>query len=356
MSASVLAIVIAVGEASNPATATLRATAQESLGPGTSILLVEAVQPTDAESLRVERELGAGVVVLLVWREAAHLHAVLRLHVANSNRWITREIGFSFQDTLEERGRTLGFTIGSIWPETETGMRSSPEVKSPAEAKSPVASGLPAPAAPSTLPRRSEDEPPRPLPPREAGPAPRPDAGLPARPEMTPYWPFRVGISAVGAMGIGGPADGLGAGAEGALFLARGWGVRIGASVRRGSISELPGRDLVSSLAAGLEWWPLPSSSARPVGFGIRADMLAVHHQVSSTIAGQSEAQGRFLPGADLLLAVAFRLTSRVELVAGVGAELAFGTTEIRTGSPPQTVATIPAWREVAEAGVRLGF
>ena len=149
MSASVLAIVIAVGEASNPATATLRATAQESLGSGTSILLVETVQPTDAESLRVERELGAGVVVLLVWREAAHLHAVLRLHVANSNRWITMEVGFSSHDTLEERGRTLGFTIGSIWPETEAGMTSSPEArsppppetKSPPEKRSSIASG-----------------------------------------------------------------------------------------------------------------------------------------------------------------------------------------------------------------------
>ena len=215
MSASVLAIVIAVGEASNPATATLRATAQDSLGSGTSILLVETVQPTDAESLRVERELGAGVVVLLVWREAAHLHAVLRLHVANSNRWITREIGFSSQDTLEERGRTLGFAIGSIWPETEAGARSPPEARSAPEAKSapevksapeaksppearsapegrsPVASGPSNGAAPSTLPRRSEVEPPRLVPPSEGGPVPGPSAGLAVPAEMTPFGLFR---------------------------------------------------------------------------------------------------------------------------------------------------------------------
>ena len=259
MSASVLAIVIAVGEASNPATTTLRATAQDSLGSGTSILLVETVQPTDAESLRVERELGAGVVVLLVWREAAHLHAVLRLHAANSNRWITREIGFSSQDTLEERGRTLGFAIGSIWPETEAGARSPPEARSAPEAKSapesapearsapegrsPVASGPPNGAAPSSLPRRSEVEPPRLLPPSEGGPVPGPSAGLAAPAEMTPFRPVRVGISAVGVMGIGGPAYGLGAGAEAELFLTRDFGVRVGASVRSGSISELPGRD-----------------------------------------------------------------------------------------------------------------
>jgi hypothetical protein len=157
-------------------------------------------------------------------------------------------------------------------------------------------------------------------------------------------------------MGIGGPAYGLGAAAEGELFVTRELGLRIGASVRTGSISELPGQDLVSSLAGGLEWWPLPTSSVRPVGFGARADLLALHHQVTATIAGQSETQGRFIPGADLMLSVGFRLTDRVELVAGLGAEMAFGTTEIRTGSPPQTVATIPGLREVAEAGFRLGL
>ena len=351
MSASVLAILVAVGEASNPATATLRATAQESLGPGTSILLVETVEPTDAESLRIERELGAGAVILVVWREAVHLHAVLRLHVANSNRWITREIGFSPHDTLEERGRTLGFAIGSIWPETETGARSPPEPKSP-EVRSPIEGSR----APLTAQPPSEVKPPRPVMSRAGDPAVVPNAGLTARAEMPPFRAVRVGISAVGAMGIGGPATGLGGGADGELFWARGFVVRVGASVRMGSISELPGRDLVSSLAVGLEWWPLPTLSVRRLGFGLRGDALAIHHQVSATIAGQSETQGRLVPGADLLVTAACRLTSRVEFIAGLGSEMAFGTTEIRTGSTYQTVATIPALREIAVAGLRLGL
>jgi hypothetical protein len=348
--------VIAVGEASNPATVTLRATVQESLGPGTSILLVETTHPTNAESLRIENELGAGAVVLVVWREVAHLHAVLRLHVANGSRWTTREIGFSSQDTLEERGRTLGFAIGSIWPETETVARSPPEAKSPPKDGLTAASGLPTENAPSTLPQRSEVEPLRFLPPREGGRVPGPSARLAVPADIAPFRPVRVGISAVGAIGIGGLAYGLGAGAECELFLARDLGVRIGAGVRIGSISELPGKDLVSSLAAGLDWWALPTSSSRSVGFGLRGDLLAIHHQVTATSAGQQEAHGRLMPGADLLLSAGFRLTSRVELVAGLGAEIAFGTTEIRTGSPPETVATIPALREVTEVGFRLGF
>lgn len=352
MSASVLAILVAVGEASNPATATLRATAQESLGPGTSILLVETVEPTDTESLRIERELEAGAVILVVWREAVHLHAVLRLHVANSNRWITREIAFSPHDTLEERGRTLGFAIGSIWPETETVARSPPEAKSPPEVRSPIEGSW----VPLTALPLSEVKPPRPVMSREGHPVVAPSAGLVARAEMPPFRAVRVGISAVGAMGIGGPATGLGGGADGELFWARDFMVRAGASVRIGPISELPGRDLVSSLAAGVEWWPLPTSSVRRLGFGLRGDALAMHHQVSATIAGQSESQGRLVPGADLLVTAAWRLTSRVEFIAGLGSEMAFGTTEIRTGSTYQNVATIPALREIAVAGLRLGL
>jgi hypothetical protein len=353
LSASILAIVVAVGEASNPATVALRASAQESLGPETSILLVETVEPTNAQSLRVQRELGAGAVVLLVWREAAHLHALLHLHVANANRWITREIGFSSRDKLDERGRTLGFTIGSVWPQTQTGARSPPEAKSPVEKRKAEA---PTEDTPSTVLLPPAVKVTRAVPPREVGPAPAPSAGVAARAEMLLFRPIRIGISALGAMGIGGPANGLGGGAESELFLTRDFGFRIGASVRVGSISELPGRDLVSSLTAGLEWWPLPISSDRRMGFGLRADALALHHQVSATTAGQAESQGRFLLGADLLVVVALRLTSRVEFVAGVGSEMAFGTTEIRTGSTHQTVATIPALREIAEAGIRLGF
>jgi hypothetical protein len=380
LSASVLAIVIAVGEASNPATASLRASAQESLGPGTSILLVESVRPTDAEALRIEGQLAAGAVVLLVWKEAAHLHAILRLHVANGTRWITREIGFSPQDTLEERGRTLGFTVGSIWPDAGPGRRSppearpppdersSPETRSPSEERAPSAATAPpeerSPPAPvppadgvgAAPPRRSQVESrPRRLRP-EAAPVPEPSTSISTPAETTRYRPVRVGISAVGAMGIGGPAYGLGAGADGEIFVRRALGFRLGASVRTGSISELPGRDLVTALAGGLAWWPAPTSSVHPVGFGLRADVLALHHQVTTTISGQQESAGRFVPGADLLLSAALRLTSRVEVVASLGAEMAFGTTEIRTGSPPQTVATIPSLREVAEAGFRLGF
>ncbi len=356
MSASILAIVVAVGEASNPATIALNASAQESLGPETSILLVEAVEPTNTQSLRVERELGAGAVVVLVWREAAHLHAVLRLHVAKSNRWITREIGFSPQDTLEERGRTLGFTIGSVWPENLTGARSHPEARSSVEKRPAVASEPPTEDRPSTGRVSPDLKAPRPGPPREVGPAPAPGAGVAAGAEMPPFRPVRIGISAVGAMGIGGPANGLGGGAEGELFLTRALGVRVGASARIGSISELPGNDLVSSLTAGLEWWPLQISADRRMGIGLRADALALHHQVSATTGGQAESQGRFLPGADLLVVGALRLTSRVEFVAGLGSEMAFGTTEVRMGSTHQTVATIPALREIAEAGIRLGF
>ena len=146
--AAVLAIVVAAGEAQSPLTTGLLATATESLGPGTSIRLLEARDPTDADALRIERDLGAGAVVTLVWKEPAHLHASIRLHVARTNRWTTRAIAFLPGDTLTERGRTLGLAVGSMWPET------------PESISNPTARGEPTPRPPA------ETEP-RPEPPRE---------------------------------------------------------------------------------------------------------------------------------------------------------------------------------------------
>jgi hypothetical protein len=82
-----------------------------------------------------------------------------------------------------------------------------------------------------------------------------------------------------------------------------------------------------------------------------------LRHQVSGAVAtGASQNRGRFLPGFDLLADAMMRITSRIDLLVAAGAELALGNTDIRTGSPPMVVTTIPAVQLVAEAGLRVGF
>jgi hypothetical protein len=350
--AAVLAIVVAVGEGHSPATTVMLATVEESLGAGVALRLLEVPEATEAEALRAERELTAGAVFTLRWMEPARLHAVLRVHFARNNRWTTREMTFAAGDSLAERGRTLGLVVASMWPEAANVTRDRP---APAEVP-PSAPALPpaAPVTPSPPPAAASITGPSPSPRGELA-TQSPAPALLARPAAPRR--FWTGVSAVGTIGVGGPASGLGAGAEGVLCLDGTVALRVGASLRNGSLPELPGSDLVGTLAAGVEWRSRPASRGRPLALGIRADVLALRHEVRGTGAGgETETQRRVLPGADLLGQAVFRLAPRVEVVTGLGVEVAFGTTDIRMGNARVTVATIPALRPMAEAGLRVGF
>jgi hypothetical protein len=129
--------------------------------------------------------------------------------------------------------------------------------------------------------------------------------------------------------------------------------LRIGASLRGGPVSALPGTDLVAVLAAGVEWWPGAQGRA---GAGVRADLLAIHHQVTDITGTTTEARDRSLPGADVLGQARLRVHGRFDLVAAVGLEVAFGATELRAGATPVVVTTIPALRAIAQLGARVGF
>ena len=107
--AAVLAIVVAVGESHSPWSVALLAAAKESLGSTTTIRVIELSTPTETNTIRAERQLGASAAVVVLWKESAHLHATLRLHVARADRWTMRSMTFGSRDTLAERGRTVGW-------------------------------------------------------------------------------------------------------------------------------------------------------------------------------------------------------------------------------------------------------
>ena len=334
--AAILVIVVAAGEAQDPATAIMLAAAAESLGANVAVRLVDARAPQELDPLLIERDLGAGAVVTLVWRDADRLRARMRLHVAAGGRSTTRDLTFSASDTRAERGRTLGLAAAAMWPEIAASRAAAPPTRGP-------------PAAPPAGP----PPPPPPLVIRGEGPA-APRAGERASVRAAR---FGLGLAAVGATGVGGPAGGLGARIEAVLPVATSWSLRLGLGLRRGSIPELPGTDLAGALAGGVEWWPGGSGAGRVARLGVRADALILRHQVSgAVIPGQSEDRGRFLPGVDLLAQAAVRVSARVDLVAAAGGEAALGNTAVRSGETPVTVATIPALRLTAEMGLRVGF
>jgi hypothetical protein len=296
--------------------------------------------PEEADPVRIERELGAGAVVTLIWRDPSHLRARIRLHVAANGHTTTRELVFSEADTRVERGRTLGLAAASMWP----------EIRAPAAAPRPLPANAPAGHRPSEADARPA------APAQLTSPPVTPRSG---RVEPAEIPRFAVGVAAQGAGGLTGDTRGIGARLEGTFRISSGaWSLRAALSARTGPVAVLSnGADLTAALAGGVEWWPEALRAASRARFGARADAMVLRHQVSGAAAtGASQNRSRFLPGFDLLAQAMMRITSRIDLVAAAGAELALGSTDIRTGSPPTAVATIPAFQLVAEAGLRVGF
>jgi len=408
--AAVLAIVVAVGEAQSSTSVALMAAAEESVGTATAIRMVEVPAPSRAAGLSVERQLGAGSVVVLSWREPAHLHAVLLHHVVATDRWTIRRMSFAPADAVRERGRTLGLAVASMSPESWR-PAAPPAAAAAATAgavvrdrvprpPAPVPTRPPAPAptfAPTSAPAASRGArltgpaemtraPPQPViapvasaedpeaAPEDPGPA-DPAAtvaraaaaapatrGAPARaaPAAPRARTFALGLAAIGASGLGGPAEGLGGMLDGVWYVRRRLALRVGLGLRRGDVPQLPeGRDLTASAAVGLEWWVLGGARDEGWGLGVRLDALALYHRITAATGGPdasaSEAHMETRPGADALVAAYLGLGRNLDLVAGAGLEVVDGPTSIRLYTP-KSVATIPSFRAVGFAGLRLAW
>ena len=371
--AAILVIVVAAAEAGDASTAVMLGAAAESLGPGVAVRLLAVEDPARVDPVEVERDLQAGAVVTLVWRDAARLRARLRLHVAADRRSTTRDLEFAREDTRAERARTLGLTAASMWPEIAPVSRpaGAPPAAAPPTAPGPTAPPLAPAPRPEARPTTTSSAAPAPGP----GPTPTtravrnpgaetavtsPVAATQAPPPEVSSGARRpaVGVSALAAASQwrGGGWE-LGGRLEGALPVAPSWSLRVGLSLRARSIPELAGTAWIGGLAGGVEWWPAAGRLGRRMSLGLRADALVVRQQVrGSAMPGLDENRGRFLPAADLMAQLAVRAGHRVELLVAAGGEASLGTTTIRRGAPPAPVATLPALRVSAEIGVRVGF
>ena len=347
--AAILAIVVATSELNDPATAIMIGAAGEALGSDVAIRLLGADQPEEADPLRIERETGAGAVVSLVWRDASRLRARVRLHVAASGHTTTRELVFAEADTRVERGRTLGLAAASMWP----------EIRAPAVAEAARSPAVPPPGAPPKTAEPGTAAPP-------AAPAPRPSEPSPASAavptEMVRAAPAARAVPgfALGLVGLGaaGGVRTVGARVESLFGVGGSWSLRAALLARTGPISALGGGTLWTyALAGGVDWWPAALRAGELARFGMRADAMAMRHQVSgAAAAGESESRSRYLPAFDLMAQMALRASARIDLLAAVGTEAEPGGTDIRTGSPPAVAAQIPVFQLVAEVGLRVGF
>lgn len=331
-----LLLLIATGEAHDPATIALCSTLEESLGKEVTVRVRETADLSDAEALRVERELRANATAVVRWRGPEHLGATVRMHNAERNVWYTRTITFTPQDASSEKGRSIGLLMVAV------GRDGAPPDTAPPPAPAP-----PSPP-PASAPAKPAVETPEPTVRKTA------DARAPAGNGST--W-RRVGLGAAGiaTVGAGGPATGVGAGLEGVGFLTHRFALRLGASGRMGRLSELPGSDTVVSAGAGCEAWVVGAGGT--VSLGVRLGALAILHRVRADAdGGPAETHDRWLPGADLRIQSSVRLGSNLVWMLGVGVDAAAGSTEIRKGDDRVVIATIPPVTLVGETGLRVMF
>src|SRR5579862_5846720 len=97
--AVVLAIVVATQNVDDQATESMRATAAEALGSEDAVVLREVDETGDPETLRIERLVNARTAAQVLWLDGTHTRAQVRVHVAETNRWIERTIEFAVVDT-----------------------------------------------------------------------------------------------------------------------------------------------------------------------------------------------------------------------------------------------------------------
>jgi hypothetical protein len=315
--AVVLAIVIATHDVDDQATEAMRATAAEALGSPEAVAVRNVEVPSDGEALRVERSIRAQAVGQVVWLDAAHTRARLRVHAVETDRWIERTIAFSTVDTPVERGRALGFALTSMLPEETL----------------------------AANPHRRPERPP------EISKTAEGDFGTSIR------------LGGIGSLGLGGNATGVGGAIAGEFYVTPTWLVRLSFAARWGHLPVLSPKatDLAGYGGLGVAFWPMRRTPGRSLSAGVRVDALVLFHSVTgpSDEPGNPETtNSKPLPGIDVLGEVAWNMLGAVEIVTSLGLEAALGSTPLELGPRDNTVVVghIPVVRAVAEAAIRLSF
>lgn len=315
-----LVFVVAAGRADDDATRAMSHALRASLGPVATVHVEDAPRGDleDAARARGEAE-HASLVGIVRWSANAR-EASIRFVRAGDPQWSDRALQFDVGDAASERGRTVGFAIASIVPE---------EAVSPAPAAGP-------PEAPVLL----------------ANDQRRIERGV-ARSD------HRIGASldatVQAANAVGGYGGGVGGAFAARFALGGDFRLRVGLGVRAAEVrpAEASSRSAIAS--AGVAWSPWVDAKRR-VCAGVRVDALLLGQQVvhlSKDDAGP-DAKGRVLPGAGAALEGCLRFADQAALLTSLGAEAAFGRTDIFVHD--RRVAALAPLRGVVELGVRISF
>jgi len=322
--ALVLIVLVSTSEARSTTSSAVQHAAQEVLGSKAQVSVEAYATPPDDGEL-TEKAQSADLVAELSWQDAQHRHALVHCYVSRLRRFVDRQLDFEDQDDLRERGRLIGFALASMAPEQE-------------------------PPAPEPL-----AAPPKPEPRAKPKERPRPEAARAIeQPSSAPLG--ALDATFLGAVGLGGPADGLGAGIAGRWFFHRGFALRLATGVRHGDVSAARAVSELFFGGLGVAFQFSNPESPSSLALGGRTDLLvmsySLRHRASEEDAPQH--QSRVMGGADLLLEGTWYVWKHAGLFMNGGSELAFGHTDVLVGG--KEVADIPPLRLVGEAGIRATF
>jgi hypothetical protein len=314
-----LVLLVLLGTGADATTDSMMAAARRALGSDAVVLVDASDPPTDRDALARGERVGARAIAKVSWAQGTLEVARLHVHVSPTDEWTDDEISFASQDAPNERGRTVGYALASMVQRLDRS--------------------------------RVQDEPPPPPPP----PAP-PIALTPAHDagDAALRRPAAVGDVDVFANAIGaafGPASAIGGSGGIRWWPSRHFGVRAAFGARTGKLEEVDGTATAFFGAAGPGY---RVSVGRMLELAVRADLVFFRYSVTRVNNGFDTMRGRWLGAADLLLEAGLALGSRTAIVAGVGGELAFGSTAVNVGGV--TVADIPVGRGIAELGGRFRF
>ncbi|MEO8899887.1 MAG: hypothetical protein ABI627_00050 [Polyangiaceae bacterium] len=319
-----LVIYLSAVEAADPASAELLRAARELLGNQAQVQLRTSDAIADDALANSAPE--ADAVAEVDWLSPDHRQATVRCYVEKLQRVVRRDVSFDDNAVLSERERMLGFVVASMLPSNGE---------------------PPAPAVETERPS------PRPLPSPTARPAVE-DRKIVA-PASEQHFVGLAELVGLAATGIGGTGGSFGAALAGRWLLGRTLSLRAAGGVRRGDIPVASATSEVefAGLGLGLDF-PLGPSSR--FSLGGRAGGLLLRHEVSHLSADDDfpDRKSRLLLGADALVEGAWHFSPNAGFVAGVGAEFAFGHTDVFVKG--DKVADIPPLRGLLELGIQAKF
>lgn len=311
-----LTLLVLLSPGDEPLASSLAASARATLGEGATLELRVLEQPIDdAGALALAQGAQAGAVATIAWSEGpGGRGARVRMYGRATGRWLERDLAFAVDDASEERGRALGFTLGSMVPEAALPVVPPPPAAQPASPPPLVAQSTPVPV-------------PVPVPAKPA-PAPLPPAPI-AEP---PPWTFAIDGAVQGTLALGGEGDAVGGEIGGQYRLGPHLALRAGAAVRVGHVEALEATLLILDLGPGLSWRSADPRPGRPWAFALHLDGLARLQSLTRAAAHgrPDERHGRFVPAVGVAAEVMYALTRELALFADAGGHAVLGETEIR--------------------------